>query len=135
MRDPKALARRVALVLGAALFLVIAGMNLTNLSTILSREEPRRSLRVFLAAASVSFAMITLALLVRDVRGRGIPLAVVLRPAWLIVGLNLVDMYFATHKGLFMVTGGLAIAVGVWGTALLFRSLRRNEAPRGGSSP
>lgn len=124
-RDPAVFWRRLALLAAAALFGVVAVMNLSNLAAILAREEPRRSLRLFLAASSFSLGSIMIALFVLDLRHRVLPLGVALRPAWLIVGLNLVDEYFPSQKALFMVTGCLAVGVGFVAIVHLFLVLRR----------
>lgn len=128
-RDPAVLGRRLALLAAAALFIVIAVMNFSNLSVILAREEPRRSLRLALAACSLSLGSIMITLLGFDLRGRTLPLTVTLRPAWLIVGLNLIDEYIARQHPTLLLTGLLATAMGVWGGIRMFVLLRRKVSP------
>jgi len=128
-REPAVLGRRLALLAAAALFIVIAVMNLSNLPVILAREEPRRSLRLALAASSLSLGSIMITLFGFDLRGRTLPLAVTLRPAWLIVGLNLIDEYIARQHLTLLLTGLLAAAMGVWGGIRMFVLLRRKASP------
>ena len=126
--DPGILGRRLALLAAAVLFVVIAVMNLSNLPAILSREEPRRTLRLGLAGSSLSLGSIMVALLVLDIRGRQIPHPAALRPAWLVVGLNLVDESIPHHSAGLLTTGILAGAMGLWGLAGIFLHLRRRAA-------
>jgi hypothetical protein len=110
-RDPEAAFRRTALVLAILLFSVIAGWNLSNLGAILARAEPHRSLRLAVAASSLSLGTVAVALLVRDLRGGRIPHSIALMPAWLVFGLDLVDSYFFTNDPLSQ-TGVTAVTVG-----------------------
>ena len=119
-----ALPRRAALVLAIALFAVIVCMNVASLGVILARPEPHRSLRLAVAATSLSFGAVAAALLVRDFRGQGVPLSISLKPAWLVFGFHLVDLYFFTDKLMFLVTGLLAGGMGLVGVVLLVLALR-----------
>lgn len=127
-REPGVLGRRLALLAATVLFVVIAVMNLSNLPTILSREEPRRTLRLGLAGSSLSLGSIMVALLVFDLRGRPTPLPIALRAAWLVVGLNLIDESIPRHSAGLLTTGVLAGAMGLWGVAGIFLHLRRGVA-------
>lgn len=127
-RDPQAAFRRTALVLAILLFSVIAGWNLSNLRAILARAEPHRTLRLAVAASSLSLGTVAVALLVRDLRGGRIPHSIALMPAWLVFGLDLVDSYFFTNRILFLVTGLTAVVLGLAGLALLARAFRRRTA-------
>jgi hypothetical protein len=120
--------RRAALVVAIALLAVIVGMNLSSLGAILARVEPHRTLRLAVAASSLSLGAVFAGLLIRDFRGRSLPLSISLKPAWLVFGFHLVDFYYFTMKTLFLVTGLLAGAMGVAGVVLLAFALRRRAA-------
>lgn len=108
-------------------FLFLAFHTLWHLDTILGWEEPRRSLKIAMAATSFAAGLLVLWLTIRDFRGTQAPLSGSLRPAWIVVGLNLLYAY-ATHAFLpLLVAGLIGIAVGAWGTFGLAVRLARGS--------
>ena len=108
-------------------FLFLAFHTLWHAETVLGWDEPRRSLKLAMAATSFAAGLLVLWLTVRDLRGTSAPVSASLKPAWIVVGLNLLYAY-ATHAFLpLLVAGLLGVAVGAWGTfGLAVRLARRS---------
>lgn len=115
----------MAVAVGFFLFLGIH--TLWHLETVLGWDEPRRSLKLVMAATSLFAGGLVLWLTVRDLRGKAAPVSASLKPAWIVVGLNLLHAH-ATHAFLpLLVAGFLGLAVGAWGTfGLVVRLLRKD---------
>jgi hypothetical protein len=118
------LLRRGTILLTAALFLTLAGLNFSHLPLLLAGDEPRRTVRLTMATAALIAGLWSLYLFVRDLRGRGLPLAACLRPAWLVIGLSLVDAFLASGRWSFLFVGLTATAMGLLSTFFLLRQLR-----------
>lgn len=118
------LARRLALILVAGLYLTLAALNAAHLPVLVALEEPRRSTRFTMAGLSALFGLFALYLLVRDLKGRALPFASAVRPAWLIVGLSLLDAHQATRRLDYLIVGVAAIAMGLVSLAMMIPSFR-----------
>lgn len=123
MSDPQAPVRRAMLLVAAGMYLFLGALNFTHLAHLLAQPEPRRSVRIGMASASALSGVLTLYLWKRDRDGRPLPLSACLQPAWLVVGLSLVDARYASGMAIFLFIGLGAALVGLWGIASLIRLL------------
>lgn len=121
MSDPHGPVRRAMILLAAGMYLFLAILNFTHLSHLLAQPEPRRSVRIGMASVSALSGLLTLYLWKRDRDGRPLPLSACLKPAWLVVGLSLVDARYASGMAIFLFIGLGAALVGLWGIAILLR--------------
>ena len=114
------------LALAAALFLFLAGHTVAHLDVILGWDVPRRITKLAMGGLSLGAGIFAAGLLFRDVRGRPVPIGDALKPAWLVVGADLIHAYFQHGLLVFLIPGLGALLMGGWGAASLARSLRRS---------
>ena len=127
---PQTITRRVILVLVTLLLLFLAGHAVYVAKALAGWEEPQRSLKAGSSIAAGLLALLYVALLARDLRGKSVPTSGLALPVFLVVGGNWLSDGFRLGLPFFFVIGGVGLLIGNWGLfSLLVRLARTDPAP------
>ena len=124
MSDPQAVVRRAVLAVAAVLYLILALHTAWHVETIWDWAPLPRFTKLAASTISLMAGVLTAALLILDLRGRPAPIGDAVKPAWLVVGTDLLFSYVQHGLGWLLVPAGVALLLGLTGTAALFRRLR-----------
>ena len=122
--DPQAVVRRAVLAVAAGLYLLLALHTAWHIETILDWEPLLSGTKIAAAGISLLAGILTAALLLLDLRGRAAPTFDALKPAWLVVGTDLIHSYYRHDFWWLLIPGVGALVMGVLGSIALFRRLR-----------
>jgi hypothetical protein len=126
--DPQALVRRGVLAVAALLFLTLALHTTWHVQTILGWEPLLSATKLAASGISLLAGVLTAVLLILDFNGRPAPMVDTLKPAWLVVGLDLIHSYYR-HDVLWLLIPGIgALLMGISGSMALVRRLRAGRA-------
>jgi len=128
--NPQTVTRRVILVLVAVMLLFLAGHAVYVAKELAAWAEPQRSLKAGSSIAAGLLAMLYIALLARDLRGKPVPASGFALPVFVVVGGNWLSDGFRLNLPFFLVIGAVGLLIGNWGLfSLLVRLARIDQTP------
>ena len=111
------------LAVAALLYLVLALHTAWHIDVVLGWEPLLSGTKLGAAGISLLAAILTASLLILDLRGRAAPIFDALKPAWLVVGTDLIHSYYRHDLLWLLIPGVGALLMGILGTIALFRRL------------